>query len=158
MLACGDKFLMPSRGTRYEGSTASRQASAVLIYASPASQLSRTLTTLTVEPVLQRAGYRPTTVRSEMELAQEVRARTYDLLVVDGNDAEAVGRMLQGAASPRVVPVLYRPSRTDLAQAKKLYRVVLNDPGGSRVFIETIDDAMDLRQAEARAAAKKATR
>ena len=158
VLACGDKFLMPSRGTRYERSAAARHASAVLIYASPTSQLSRTLTTLSVEPVLQKAGYKPTTVRSESELARAVRERAYDLVVVDGNDTQAVGRVLQGAALPHVVPVLYQPTKTDFTQAKNLYRTVINDPGRSRAFVDTIDDAMDWREAEAKAAAKKAAR
>jgi hypothetical protein len=158
VLACGDKFLMPSRGTRYERSANARQASAVLIYASPASQLSRTLTMLSVEPVLLKAGYKPTTVRSESELAMAVRERAYDLVVVDGNDTQTVGRVLQGAALPHVVPVMYKPTKTDLTQARKLYRIVIYDPGRSRAFIDTIDDAMDLREAEAKAAAKKAAR
>jgi hypothetical protein len=66
--------------------------------------------------------------------------------------------VLQGAALPHVVPVMYKPTKTDLTQARKLYRIVIYDPGRSRAFIDTIDDAMDLREAEAKAAAKKAAR
>src|SRR4051794_21186582 len=42
-LACGDKFLVPIRGTRFERAPARRQPASVLVYAGTGSRLSNTL-------------------------------------------------------------------------------------------------------------------
>jgi hypothetical protein len=157
LFACGDKFLMLGRGTRYERSPAERQAAAILLYANPASELSRTLSTLSVDAVLQKAGYKPTTVSSEAELDTAVRARRWDVVVVDAKDSQTISQRVLSTGGPHVVPVLTRPTKDELTQAKKLYHTVVNTPTRSRVFLDTIDDAMDLHEEETRAAAKKAT-
>lgn len=155
LLACGDKFLILSRGTRYERSPVARQAAAILIYANPTSELSRTLTTLSVDATLRKVGYSPTSVASVAELDKALREREWDLVVVDATDSQTVSQRIQGAAAPHVVPVLHKPSKTELTDTKKLYRSVVNTPSKSRAFLETIDDAMDLREAEAKAAKKR---
>jgi hypothetical protein len=156
--ACGDKFLMLSRGTRYERSPAARQASGILLYANPASELSRTLSRLAVDSMLQRAGYKPTTVSSEADLDKALLARKWDVVVVDAQDSQTISRRVQTAGGPRVVPVLTKPTKDELTQAKKAYHTVVNTPTKSRAFVDTIEDAMDLHDDEARAAAKKTMR
>ena len=89
LFACGDKFLMLGRGTRYERSPAARQASAILLYANPASELSRTLSRLSVDSMLQRAGYKPTTVSNEAELDAALLERKWDVVVVDAQDSQS---------------------------------------------------------------------
>lgn len=154
LFACGDKFLILSRGTRYERSPAARQAGAILMYANPTSELPRTLATLSVDATLRKAGYRPTSVASVAELDKALREHEWDLVVVDATDSQTVSQRVQGAAAPHVVPVLHKPTKTELTQAKKLYRSVVNTPSKSRAFLDAIDDVMDLREAEAKAAKK----
>ena len=156
LLACGDKFLMLGRGTRYERSPAARQAAAILMYANPASELSRTLLTLSVDARLQKAGYKPTTVASATEFDKALREHKWDVVVVDGRDSQVLSQGVQGAA-PHVVPVLNKPTKEELTRAKKLYHTVVNTPTRSGVFVDTIDDAMDLHEAETKAAARKTT-
>lgn len=157
LLACGDKFLVVGRGIRYERSAAARQASAVLIYARPASELSLTMARLSVEPALLKAGYKTTTVASEGDLLAAVRGQRYDLVLLDGQDTAAVSQLLQGGARPDFVPVFHRPTKPEVTAAKQRYRVVLKDPRKSRAFIDTIDEAMDSRDSESKVTARKTT-
>jgi len=158
LFACGDKFLLLGRGTRYERSPAARQASAVLMYVNPASQLSRTLAALSVDATLRKAGYRPTVVASVDDLDKALRAGRWDLVVADAADSETVSQHARGSAAPRVVPVLNKPTKTELKQAKGQFRTVLDTPSRSGAFVDVIDDEMDLREAEVKAAARKAAR
>jgi hypothetical protein len=54
--------------------------------------------------------------------------------------------------------VLSRPAKSDLKQAERTYDTVINTPSKNRTFVDTVDDAMDLHEAEAAAAAKAANR
>jgi hypothetical protein len=158
LFACGDKFLVLGRGTRYERSPAARQAAAILMYANPASELSRMLSALSVEAGLRKEGYRPIIVGSTAEFDTALRERKWDVIVVDVKESQTVSQRIQNAGGPHVVPVLIKPTKDELNQAKKLYHTVVNTPTRSRVFIDTIDDAMDLHEDEVKAAAKKGTR
>ena len=56
LLACGDKFLMPTRGTRFQQAPLNRAPAAVLLYANPASPLPGALSRLSVDATLRKAG------------------------------------------------------------------------------------------------------
>src|SRR4030095_6994213 len=64
LLACGDKFLVANRGTRFQRAAAPREPAAILIYTNPESQL---LAGAPVDATLRKAGYRPTTVETSDE-------------------------------------------------------------------------------------------
>src|SRR6476646_7467790 len=63
LLACGDKYLCGSRGTRYQRPKNAR-AAAVLIYARPESQLAVALKKAKADAALKHEGHRATTVES----------------------------------------------------------------------------------------------
>ena len=62
LLACGDKFLVAGRGTRYQRPKTARAAS-VLIYADPASAVAASLKKAKVESLLKLEGHRATKVQ-----------------------------------------------------------------------------------------------
>lgn len=156
LAACGDKYLNVGLGTHYHRSAAERQAAAVLVYANAGSELARLLAALSVEAAMDKAGYRPAIASSAVELDTALRTRKWDVVVVDGRDMQVVVQRLQIASPPHVVPVLTRPTKDELKQAEKTYETVLNTPTKNRVFVDVVDDAMDLHEIEARAAAKAA--
>src|SRR5262249_46348158 len=145
-------------GTHYQRTPAERRATAVLLYANPGSELSRLLTTLSVEEAMNKAGYRPTMASSTTELDTALHARRWDVIVVDGRETQTVVQRLQKPDSPHVVPVLTKPTKDELKQAQKTYETVLNTPSKNRVFVDVLDDAMDLHEIEVAAAAKAAKR
>ena len=61
VFACGDKFLMAGRGTRYQRPKTARAAS-ILIYADPAAGLPAGVQDAKVQSALKHEGHRSTTV------------------------------------------------------------------------------------------------
>ncbi len=156
--ACGDKYLTLGIGTHYNRSVAERQAAAVLLYANAGSEFARLLTGLPVEAAMSKVGYHPTIAASPSELDAALRKQDWDVVVVDGRDADTVVQRVQKKTRPHVVPVLTRPTKDELKQAEKVYDTVLNTPSKTRAFVEVVDDAMDLHEIETAAAAKAAKR
>jgi len=150
--ACGDKYLVPSRGTRFQRAAPNRAPAAILVYANPASGLPKTLADLSIEAMLRKAGYKPTSIATADELDAALRQGGWDLVLVDAMDGQAVSRKLQGGNAPSVLPVVYKTSGIDASQAKKQYLFVLKSPVKSQSFLDGVDEALALRS---KAAGKK---
>jgi hypothetical protein len=143
VLACGDKFLVPSRGTRFERARPDRQDATVLLYANPGSELARRLMTLAVVDTLRKEGYRPTLTVTPEEFGSMVRQRDWDLVVLDIND---LGLMSNRSGAPRIVPVTYTLSGNDLKQAKRQYPLIVKAPDRARTFVDAVDAAVQSRR------------
>ena len=144
LLACGNKFLVASRGTRFGKVAVARQEAAILVYANPDSSMPQAIGDVPVEMILLQAGYLPTTVSDTAALDEALSQGGWDLVLADLDDSTALSVRLSDDNAPMIVPVLYQPTRTDMAQAKKDYESVLKAPFKSRRFLETIDDAVAL--------------
>ena len=107
---------------------------------------------------MKKVGYQPAIASSNAELEAALRTRNWDVIAVDGRDTQSVVQRLQRAAGSRVVPVLTRPTKDELKQAEKAYETVINTPSRNRAFVDVVDDAMDLHEMEAEAAARAAKR
>jgi hypothetical protein len=159
LAACGDKYLNLGLGTHYHRSVTERRAAAILVYASPGSELSKLMAMLSIGEAMKKVGYQPTVASSAAELDALLHARKWDVIVVDGPDTPSVARRLtKTAGAPHLVPVLTRPTKDELKQAEKTYDTVLNTPTKNRVFVDVVDDAMDLHEIEVEAASKAARR
>lgn len=146
LLACGEKFLVVSRGTRFQRATVSRQPAKILVFVNPASTLPKALEKASVDDTLRKAGYQPTSVAAQNELEQALRQGGWDLIVADLADSAAVRGWLQGGAAPMVLPVVLSATGTEIAQAKKDYQRVVKGPIKSQAFLEAVDDALALRE------------
>ena len=155
-LACGDKFLVPSRGTRFR-SRVDRASARVVLYARPGSPLEETLRARSVEAGLRAAGYRPARVTSPDALESAFRGGGWDVVVVELGDATDVVGGLPAATAPLVLPVAYEASRAALDEAKRLYRRVLREPTRYQAFLHAIDDLVAAR-GKARARSVSGTR
>src|SRR5688572_6429864 len=80
VFACGDKFLVAGRGTRYQRPKNGRAAS-VLIYANPSSGLPTVVGSAPVESVLKRRGHRSTTVQTLEQLAAFLAGGRFDVVL-----------------------------------------------------------------------------
>jgi CheY-like chemotaxis protein len=146
LLACGDKFLVSSRGTRFQRAATARQAAKILVYANPSSSLPKALERVIADDTLRKAGYQPTSVSGANELQQALRQGGWDLVLADLSDGPAVRVLLQGPSAPMVVPVVYNATGTEMAQAKKDYQRIVKGPVKSQSFLEAIDEALALRE------------
>lgn len=146
LLACGEKFLMGSRGTRFHR-PAVRQSAAILVYANPGLNLTRALASIPFESTLVRAGYRPTVVSSSEAFDSALGRGGWDLVVVDVADSQAVRSRAQGANAPIVLPVLFNATGPELDAAKRQHRRILKAPIKNQAFLDAIDDVLTLRPA-----------
>ena len=143
--ACGDKFLVLSRGTRFQRAAVLRQPASILVYANPSSDLPKALANVTVDATLRKAGYKPTSVSTDGDFNTALRQGGWDLVLVAMADGQIVNSRVQGADAPIVLPVMYNPTGVELAQAKKQYARVLKSPTRSQSFLDAIDDALAAR-------------
>jgi hypothetical protein len=102
MFACGDKFLIAGRGTRYQRPKTARAAS-VLIYADPASAVAAALKKAKVESLLKLEGHRATKVQSLQELSTVVVGGRYDVILTPNSDSANVQRLVQASPDAGVV-------------------------------------------------------
>jgi hypothetical protein len=135
---CGDKFLVSSRGTRYQHAPAANASAAILIYASPSSPVPKAIATASVVSTLRRAGYRPYLVETPEDFEKALSRGGWDLVLVGVADADAVSRRVKG--NGRVLPVVL--TSESFRQTRKLYPVVLKGPVKSAVLLDTIADAL----------------
>ena len=142
LLACGDKFLVSSRGTRFQRAAVAREPASILIYTNPASELPKLLAGVAVDATLTKAGYRPTTVTTSDEFERALSRGGWDLVLVGITDAQAVSKRLRGEPVPAVLPVVFNPTSSALNESKKLYPVVLKAPAKSQSFLSAIDEAL----------------
>lgn len=146
LLACGEKFLVISRGTRFQRAAVAREPAAILVYANPTSTLPKALAKVPIEATLRKVGYRPTTVSTSGELDRALRQGGWDLIVADLSDSTVLIGRLQGDPAPTILPVLYAASGGAVAQARKQFSHVLRGPVKSQTFLEAVDDALALKQ------------
>jgi hypothetical protein len=105
LLACGDKFLVAGRGTRYQRPKNARAAS-VLIYANPSSGLPAALKKVKVEAVLKHEGHRSTTVATFDQLSAVLAGGRFDVVVTATSVAAEVDKLLGVGADRAVVVAL----------------------------------------------------
>jgi hypothetical protein len=138
---CGDKFLVSSRGTRYQRAPVAHGPSAILIYTNPSSEVPKALANVSVSSTLTRAGYRPTLAGTAAEFEAMLSRGGWDLVLVGMADAQAVSQRVKSNAA--VLPVVL--TAEDLKQTRKQYPVVLKGPTKNEAFLETIADALASR-------------
>ena len=145
MLACGDKFLVPSRGARFHNRPVDRASATILLYARPGTALNETLTTQPVEARLRAAGYRPTLVISEAGLDGVLRSGSWDVVVADLADEPTLGPRLATSPAPILLPVVYGATKATLDEAKRRYRQVLKSPRREQSFLDAVDAVIAAR-------------
>lgn len=138
LLACGDKFLVPSRGTRFQRAPVRRPPAAILVFANPATLLPQTLANGGVDATLRKAGYQPTSVTSMDALSAALERGGWDLVVADMADYLAIESRRQGA-TPAILPVVHNPTRDALAAARRVNAHVVKAPAKGEVFLEAVD-------------------
>jgi hypothetical protein len=110
LLACGDKFLVANRGTRYQRPKNARAAN-VLIYANPSSGLPASLKKLKVESVLKHEGHRSTTVETYDQLSAILTGGRFDVVVAASSVAPDVEKLLGASPDRAVVLALDAPAK-----------------------------------------------
>ena len=104
MFACGDKFLISGRGTRYQRPKNARAAN-VLIYADPASTMAATIKKEKVEPRLRLEGHRVAKAQTIQEVSTHLSTGGYDVILTTSRDSASVQSLNQGPDASVIVLV-----------------------------------------------------
>lgn len=152
LLACGDKFLVVGRGTRYQRPKNSRAAS-ILIYTNPSTGLEAALRKLPVESVLKREGHRSTKVEAPEQLSTILAGGRFDVVLVASGDTTAVEELLGGGPdAPIVLAVCLKGAGQEKPAAGKHSKCALKAPPKEHSLLEAIDKAVERRDHNARKA------
>jgi len=93
MFACGDKFLIAGRYTRFQRPKNARAAS-ILIYADPASAMAATIKEANIEKRLKFEGHRITKVQTLQRLSTTMSSGHFDVILTANGDSANVERLL----------------------------------------------------------------
>jgi len=122
LLACGDKFLVGGRGTRYQRPKTARAAS-VLIYANPASGLPATLTSGKVKSALKGEGHRATTVETYEQLSAILAGGRFDVILAASSAAASVEQLV-GAGPDRAIVLAFDAAPKEQSLLKAIDKAV----------------------------------
>ena len=144
--ACGDKLVLTIGNLRFRQISESPHPASILAYTPRNSPVGEVLKQLEQQPAGKRVGLTFHSFDDPARLDEMLRARKYDLLLVDAGDAESLEREAQSVASkPVVVPVVSQSSKAAAAQAEKTFHCVLTVPNSPRSYLSAIDRAMDFK-------------
>ena len=146
ILACGDKFLRVGRSARFRG-YASVHPSSILVYAPHWTRHG----IADFEQMLKHGGHKPVTVTTADAMSHALVGGKYDVVITSYVEAGTVTKELQTLPTrPALLPVVYKATKTENAEAVATYRCVLR-PEKMTPFqaLEEIDRLIDLRLKEA---------
>jgi len=150
LLACGDKFLVVGRGTRYQRPKNARAAT-ILIYANPSSGLPAALKRVSVDSVLKHEGHRSTTVETPEQLSAILASGRFDVVLAAGGDAAAVEKVLPaGPDAPVLLTVCDKASSHEPKETEKNASCALNASPKAGSLLEAIDKAVERHDQNAR--------
>ncbi len=146
--ACGDKLVVLGRGVRFERIHLARNPGAVLVFLNPDSNLARADEEFHLSASLELAGHAVQIVGSEAELERAWRSGGADVILADLGDANALWESMgSDGTAPEVVPVLYKPTREDLAQAERLSKCTSQAAKRkSRSLLNVVDELIGQRR------------
>jgi ABC-type amino acid transport substrate-binding protein len=143
-LACGDKLLSIRRGIRFQHAYGARQAN-IIIY-SRGNQSGGNITGAKLQTTLRQAGHKLQTADGVSQLDEALKSGKVDVVLVDFAAVAGISRQLQSASSkPVILAVLFKPSKAELAAARKEYRYALKAPGDDVEYLVAIAEAMKSR-------------
>jgi hypothetical protein len=143
---CGDKLLALGRGVRFARAYKAPHPASILLFERADGSKGSAKAEAALASLLQQAGHSVSVSRTPEEVQKTVQARPVDLVMLSANDAEAIGAMLRALpARPTLVPVLYKPKKTDLAATEQRYHWAIAAPANPGPLLATIDAAVQSR-------------
>jgi len=116
---CSDKLVVLGRGVRFERIVESKYPGTIVLYLNPQSRLPQANEQFHLAAVLELAGHAVVTVESRPQLHQSLQEERPEMVLADIVDARSLRPELAASASaPVVVPVLYQPTKEEIAEAE----------------------------------------
>jgi hypothetical protein len=143
LIACGEKFLVPNRGSRSQRPGAPRNPAGILIY-DTGSELQKAFKGTSLKDTLSKAGFRPIAATTGDEFNTQLRAGGIDAVLVGIAEASTVsGRIRGNGQSAVVIPVTFQATDAQVKESRKQFPVVLRLPAKDKAFLAAIDKALE---------------
>lgn len=140
--ACGDKSLSAG-GIRMQRALAARYPAAILIYGQPASRMSDAARELKLQTTLLQAGHKYREVATWSELQSALASRQFNIVMADFADLADLQMRLESSSSPPVIiPIAYKLTKTEVAEAARQVRFLVKAPSRSSQYLTTIAEAV----------------
>jgi hypothetical protein len=144
--ACGDKFLLVGRGAKFRQAYAAVYPASILVFASSQRSAAKAIRDPRLQADLKAAGHRVSLVEDERALARALESDRIDLVLTDAADADRIAKQADSApARPRVLPVMFEPSKEEAKAVESRYQCRLTAGDRSGRYLSAIDDAMKAR-------------
>lgn len=144
--ACGDKYVVLGRGVRFQRAYAASLPASILVYAPPAAKWASGDTRERLLSTLRLVGHRPDAVSTADELDAALRTGRYDVVLTDFTTLTETSRIGAAAAThPTVIPVVFDPSRGQLAEIEKQNSCVVQFSKRSHELLTIINIVMEER-------------
>ena len=152
LIACGDKYLVPVRATRYSTPPPKREPASLLVYASTSSEMARMLARHSVAKTFQKAGYRVTETATEPEFANALNQSRWDLVLLDYNDLRLVTGRSGDPTASSLMPISYTLTGSQWTNARQQYPLIVRKPAKAQSWLDAVDAALEeTRTARAKA-------
>jgi hypothetical protein len=152
--ACGEKFLFMGRGVGFYKGYAAVHPASILILVPAESGEAAAIGDPAIPKSLRKAGHKVEILKVHSGLTRQLDAAHYDIVLADYADAVALELQVRASnTKPALLPVMYQPSETDFAAARKQFAYLLKVPEKTSTFLNLIDDLMETRLDAAKAAA-----
>lgn len=139
--ACGDKFLVISRGAQRV--PRAHHPATILLYVRPGSDAAAAAQRASLESTLKKAGHSVDAVDTSAAVSSALKNRGYDLVLADLTDASALARELR--ASAPAIEVIPLAIKADAAVAAKSFATVVQIPIRGFKYLSALDDASGRR-------------
>jgi hypothetical protein len=148
--ACGDKYLLNGRGAKFKQAYAAIYPASVVIFARPQRGSAKEIRDPRLLADLKQAGHRVAVVEDERALTRTLEAERVDVVLTDGADADQLTTQAATIATrPKVLPVLFKATKTEQKTFETRYQLYLSSSAGSIRFLSAIDDVMKARKKKA---------
>jgi hypothetical protein len=151
--ACGDKFSLLGRGTRFQQAYAAIHPARILLVVPPKSVKQAAVRDARLKTALKMAGHKVDEV-SSAELRRVSSGTRYDIILAGRADVSAVtDALLQGTTKPSILAIVEANAPMESPPAGAHADVELKAPQSLPSILRLLDDMMKTRIAKTRLAA-----
>ncbi len=148
--ACGDKFLLASRGAKFRQAYAAIYPASVIVFARPERSSAKAMRDPRFLADLKQAGHRVSLIDDERALSRALQADRIDVLLTDAADADQVATRANAAPTkPRILPVMFKPTKEAAKAVEARYETCLKSDDRPGRYLATIDEMMKARKKKA---------
>ena len=143
LLACGDKFLRIGHNAR-AGRYVAVYPGSVLLYQLPGSNASLVKD---LERIVRASGHKTVSVKTAADARAALASGQFDIVLAGPGEVPTALQLTSGGRSaPDLVPILYKPSKAELATAHHQYECLIAVPTDHKNrALAAIDCRMELR-------------